>query len=66
MKKYEYIKDISVGHNKYNRQHAKEQITYEDYMNILGQEGWEIFPGGFAKREIEPNITIKRNTEIER
>lgn len=66
MKKFEYVATIHNGHTRYNNEHPKDRITLEQYMNMLGQQGWEIFPGGFARREIEPEITVKKSVEIER
>lgn len=66
MKKYEYIETIDRNWNIYNHEHPKNQLTFEKYMNMLGQQGWEIFPGGMARREIEPEITVKKSVEIER
>lgn len=66
MKKFEYIETIHSSFTEYNHKYPKNQLTLEEYMNMLGQQGWEIFPGGMAKREIEPEITVKKSVEIER
>ncbi|MCQ2588973.1 MAG: hypothetical protein MJ179_00975 [Treponema sp.] len=63
MKKFEYKHDY---YNEYIMKYQKQNITYEQYLNILGQEGWEIIDAKLAKREIEPEITVKKNNDIER
>ena len=63
MKKFEYKHDY---YKEYIAKYKNKNISYEQYLNFLGQEGWEIIDATVAKREIEPEITVKKSVEIER
>lgn len=59
MKKFEYIDSVLREQINYERYH-KTEISLTEYLNMLGQNGWDITPiprenvtDYFAKREVE-------------